>query len=76
MGTSADSRDAAVTGDNVVSLPNLMGGRLADLLAAASGPAQKHELGDELEARAAFRSVSVSWPAPKAGSVARRRWWR
>ncbi len=51
--------------DNVVALPNLTSGRLADLLAAASGPAQEHELRTEHEARAAFRTVSGSWPAAR-----------
>ncbi len=51
----------------VVALPNLVHGRLADLLAAASGPAQEAELRAEPEARAVFRAVSESWP------VARRR---
>ena len=50
---------------NVVALPNLRSGRLADLLAAASGPGQAHELVGEPEARAAFRAVSASWPTPR-----------
>jgi hypothetical protein len=50
------------TDDNVVTLPNLMSGRLADLLAAASGAGQVHELRGELTARTAFQAVSAAWP--------------
>jgi hypothetical protein len=48
--------------DNVVEMPNLMSGRLADLLAAAGGPAQLHELRGEQSARMAFESAVESWP--------------
>jgi hypothetical protein len=51
--------------DNVVALPNLMSGRLADLLAAAGGPAQEHELRGELSARTAYRAAADSWPSHK-----------
>ncbi len=46
----------------VVALPNLMSGELADLLAAAAGPAQEHELRGEFAARTAYRSAAASWP--------------
>ena len=49
--------------DNVISLPDLMHGRLADLIQAAGGPAGDHELRGELAARTAFRSVAQSWPS-------------
>jgi len=52
-----------VADDNVVTLPNLMSGRLADLLAAASGAGQEHEFGSELAARTAFRTASAAWPS-------------
>jgi hypothetical protein len=51
--------------DNVVALPDLMNGRLADLLAAAGGPAQDHELRGELAARTAYRAAVESWPSPR-----------
>jgi len=53
-----------VDDDTVVALPDLVAGRLADLLAAAGGPAQPHELRGELAARTAFRAAADSWPAP------------
>jgi len=51
--------------DNVVLLPDVVEGGLADLLAAAGAPAQDHELRGELAARTAFRSAVDSWPAKK-----------
>ena len=54
-----------VADDNVVALPNLTSGRLADLLAAASGPGQSHELRGESEARATFLAASGAWPTPR-----------
>ncbi len=63
--TVDDALGSGVTDDNVVALPNLLSGRLADLLAAASGPAQDHELRGELEARTAFRGASVAWPTAR-----------
>ena len=51
--------------DNVVELPNLMSGRLADLLAAAGGPGEEHELRGELAARTAFQAAAESWPKSK-----------
>lgn len=65
MVSTADDVGAGMGDGNVVTLANVAGGRLADLLAAASGPAQDHELRGEDAARAAFRAASVSWPAPK-----------
>lgn len=51
--------------DNVVALPNLMSGNLADLLAAAGAPAQASELRGELGARTAFQAAVDSWPTRK-----------
>ncbi|HEX7443798.1 MAG TPA: hypothetical protein VF320_07925, partial [Acidimicrobiales bacterium] len=51
--------------DNVVTMPNLMNGRLADLLAAAGAPVQEHELRGELAARTAFQAAVSSWPNSK-----------
>ena len=48
--------------DNVIALPDLMHGRLAELLQAAGGPALDHELRGETAARAAFQSAAQSWP--------------
>ncbi|MGD0882705.1 MAG: hypothetical protein ABSB09_14160 [Acidimicrobiales bacterium] len=50
---------------NIVSMPNLTNGRLAELLAAASGPAQEHELRGELGARTAFLAAAAAWPRPR-----------
>ncbi len=49
-------------GDGVVELPNLVEGRLADLLAAASAPASPRELQGLDNARSLFDSVSKEWP--------------
>ena len=49
-------------GGSVVAMPNLMSGELAELLAAAAGPAQEHELRGEFAARTAYRSAVASWP--------------
>ncbi len=49
--------------DNVVVMPDLVEGALAELLAAAGAPAQEHELRGELAARTAFRSAVDSWPS-------------
>ncbi len=46
----------------VVDLPHVASERLAELLAAASGPAQLHELSWEYEARTVFRSELARWP--------------
>src|SRR5665213_3950354 len=51
--------------DNIVAMPNLMNGRLAVLLAAASAPVQEHELRGELAARTAFQAAVSSWPNSK-----------
>jgi|GEM_PF-6588989 len=51
--------------DNIVAMPNLMNGRLAVLLAAASAPIQEHELRGELAARTAFQAAVSSWPNSK-----------
>jgi len=51
--------------DNVVAMPDLLHGRLADLIAAAGGPPQEHELRGELAARTAFRSAAESWPSSR-----------
>ena len=77
MVTVDDALGTGVTDDNVVALPNLLSGRLADLLAAASGPAQDRELRGEFEARA-LRSAAPPWPGRRhgGGSAARRPCWR
>ena len=49
--------------DNVIAMPDLMHGRLAELLQAAGAPSQDHELRGELAARTAFRSAAQSWPS-------------
>ena len=49
--------------DNVIALPDLTHGRLADLLQAAGGPALDYELRGESAARTAFRSAAESWPS-------------
>ena len=67
-----DPAEARGVDDNVVALPDLMNGRLADLLAAAGGPAQEQELGGELAARTAFRSAVQSWPTPRRRPRMRR----
>ena len=51
--------------DNVVAMADLSSGRLADLLAAAGGPGQPHELRGEFGARAAYWSVASSWPSTR-----------
>jgi hypothetical protein len=51
--------------DNVIAMPDLLHGRLADLIQAAAGPPQEHELRGELAARTAFRSAVQSWPSPR-----------
>ena len=51
--------------DNVVVLPNLMSGDLADLVAAAGARAQASELRGEIGARTAFRAAVDSWPTRK-----------
>jgi hypothetical protein len=61
-------RERVDVDDNVIALPDLMHGRLADLIQAAGGPAQDHELRGESAARSAFRSAAQSWPS--------RRWSR
>jgi hypothetical protein len=48
--------------DGVVELPNLVEGRLADLLAAASAPGTPNELRGLERARSLFGSVSTTWP--------------
>jgi hypothetical protein len=53
------------TDDNVIAMPDLLQGRLADLIAAAGGPPQDHELKGELAARTAFRSAAQSWPSSR-----------
>jgi hypothetical protein len=53
----------AAVDDNVITMPDLTHGRLAELLQAAGGPPQDHELRGELAARTAFRSAVQSWPA-------------
>ena len=45
-----------MAGSNVIHLADPLHGRLADLLAAARGPAQPSELSDESAARALFDS--------------------
>ena len=45
---SGRTLEFGASADNIVTMPNLMSGRLADMLAAASGPAQDHELRGEL----------------------------
>jgi hypothetical protein len=46
----------------VVDLPHVASVGLAELLAAASGAAQPHELSWEYEARTVFRSELARWP--------------
>jgi hypothetical protein len=60
-----DTLELVSNGDNIVTLPNLATGRLADLLAAASGPAQDHELRGELAVRTAFVAASDAWPSTR-----------
>ena len=61
--------DGADLGGNVVAFPNVVSGPLAELLAAAAGPAQPHELRGELAAGTAFRAASASWPARRRRTV-------
>ena len=48
--------------DNVIAMPDLLQGRLAELSRRPVGPPQDHELRGELAARTAFRSAAQSWP--------------
>jgi hypothetical protein len=57
--------DDASSLDNVLELPNLVTGKLADLIAAASAPGSRRELRGELAARSAFRSEVAFWPRPR-----------
>ena len=61
-----DNADSA----NVVELPNLVTGRLADLIASATVPGERHELRGEEAIREAFRSEVESAPRVQ------RQWWR
>ena len=55
---------------NVVELPNLVTGHLADLIASAAAPGGRHELRGEQDVRDVFRLEVES--APRVG----RQWWR
>ena len=59
-------------GHNIVTMPNLTGGRLADLLAAASGPAQEHELRGELGEESGSGTQPGDCLASGAGQPSRR----
>jgi hypothetical protein len=54
----------------VVELPNLVTGRLADIIAAASATGSPRELAWEQSARSAFRTEAANWRKTK------RFWWR
>jgi hypothetical protein len=55
----------AETDTTVLEFPNQVEGPLADLLAAASGPAMPEELSGEAQARAIFASTAANWSKPK-----------
>ena len=61
-----DNADTA----KVVELPNLVTGRLADLIASAAAPGGRHELHGEQAVREVFRSEVESAPRVQ------RQWWR
>ncbi len=58
---TADLLASRPPSNNIVALPNLMSGQLADLLAAAAGPAQDHELRGEHAIRTAYLVSASSW---------------
>ena len=75
--TDVSYRSAADEGrtedDNVLDFPNTVSGRLADLIDAASAPAQSDELAGESEIRHTFRVEARSWSAsPRRHGHSRR----
>ena len=63
--TETRSNEVAPNASNVVYLPNLRTGTLADLLSAASAPAQPHELSWEHGIRAAFQAERLRRTEPR-----------
>jgi hypothetical protein len=68
-----DPRVSRATARTVIVLPDLVHGRLAELLAAVTGPVQPQELRDEYVARSLFRAAAAACPPPDAGCCGSRR---
>ncbi len=65
LSTLLPDADVLWEGDNVIELPNLVSGPLADLLAAAGAHGDTGELAGEATMRDEFRVAASEWPSSR-----------
>ncbi len=63
LSTLLPDGDVLWEGGNVIELPNLVSGPLADLLAAAGAEGRTSELSGEATMRHEFREAAIEWPS-------------